>query len=486
MSRLITERLSALPAIASSLILRDALDIWRAGVQAVLPSHLIETKIYWEPNRIVVDDTCVIDLGNVRRLVVVGAGKASAAMATALHSNIFRHHSASSSPEIVGWINAPEGTFDRQLPGVRLHAARPAGKNMPTQSAVDGTNQIIKLVSQATSNDVVLCLLSGGGSALLVAPQPGITLADKQAVAHHIAAAGGDIYQLNAVRRCLSRVKGGGLARACRASRLVTLIISDVPGDPLEVIASGPTVVPDQTVKPTTIIHPRNQERREALAVLQELDLLQTPELASVVRWLRSMPHENSETAVRTSSENIILGNNADAVDAAGIRAVELGYRYFMESARQPEGDVSSVANRVLHAIGMLREHSGVDCWISGGEPTVRLPAIGAGKGGRNQQLSLSVLRLLVEDGWPDRAPGCELAFVSGGTDGEDGPTDAAGAGFDATTIRLMQQLGCHPADYLRRADAYNFFSRVGGLMQTGPTGTNVCDLRVALCKIRE
>ncbi len=470
-----SHRPNALIDSATSPSATDALDIWQAGVDSVKPENLFTRKICVRDRWLTIDEVCEIDLARTRRLIVVGAGKASAAMAVAFyHLLASKRSSADGLPEVCGWINAPEGTFDVQLPGIYLHAARPEGVNMPTQSAVYGTQEILKLVSSAGPDDVVLCLISGGGSALLVAPQPGISLAEKQSIAKLVAAAGGDIRQLNTVRRAISRVKGGGLPRACTAGRLVSLIISDVLGDPLDVIASGPTVADRQA--------DAGSMRRDAIEVFRQLGLLQHPELQSVVQWLTRNPRcEPLVIRQNLSIENIVLGNNADAVDAAGVRAVELGYRYVMQSARQSEGDVQEVAEQSVSAIYQMFEHDVADCWISGGEPSVRLPEHGAGQGGRNQQLCLSVLERLTRDGWPESKLSRGFVFLSGGTDGEDGPTDAAGAYFDASTFSRMRSLGCDPTPYGRKADAYNFFSKVGGLLKTGPTGTNVCDLRIAL-----
>ena len=359
----------------------------------------------------------------------------------------------------------------QQIEGLHLHAARPAGINAPTQQAIDGTQQILNLVAGASRNDLVISMISGGGSAILVSPQPGISLADKQAVAQCVAAAGGNIVQLNTVRRCISQVKGGGLARACQAGQVLSLIISDVLGDPLEIIASGPTV---------TDLRP---DRTQALEALKSLGLLQHPQLANVVRWLRKAEATPVNPNSTTQVQNVILGNLADAVDAAGVRAVELGYRYSMHVARQSEGDVMEVASNAFEQLNHLCDEPEIDCWISGGEPTVRLPESDIGLGGRNQQLALAVLEQMQSSGWPEAHKRTEFAFLSGGTDGEDGPTDAAGAWFDSNTLSRLSTIGLKPATYLRRADAYHFFQEVGGLLQTGPTGTNVCDLRVGLVR---
>lgn len=464
--------------------------IWQAGVEAVTPERLFRDKVSLEGTVLSIEEL-QLDLAHFERLIVVGAGKASAAMAVALQQTLLSQlpQSLKNLP-VGGWVNVPEDTFTQrqadELQPLHLHAARPAGLNWPTAAAVAGTQQILDWVRRAGPRDLVICLLSGGGSALLVAPRAGITLADKQAVAREIAAAGGNIEQLNLVRRTLSDVKGGGLARACHAQCLLTLVLSDVLGDPLEVIASGPTLC-DVAPQP-----------QQALAALQLLGLQHKPSLASVVQFLeqqiqaeseqssfpgRTMNASKSSNTNRCQVEHVILGNNADAIDAAGVKAVELGYRYVMQGARRVEGDVTQVARSAVSAINQLTSQKNIDCWISGGEPTVVLPAQGAGKGGRNQQLALAVLQQLQASGWSQAAqqPHRPVVFVSGGTDGEDGPTDAAGASIDLELSQRAFQLGMDAGDYLKRADAYSFFDRVGGLLRTGPTGTNVCDLRVAL-----
>ncbi len=458
----------------------DALTIWQAGVDAVRPQRLFEDRLVLQGTLLCVEDV-VIDLANTRRLLVIGAGKASAAMAVAFHRTIIMQLPANLRHlQLGGWINAPAGTFsdaDQKLLGsIHLHAARPAGKNEPTEAAVFGTQQILELIGNCNARDVVICLLSGGGSAVLAAPRPGLSLADKQAVAHEIAAAGGNIQQLNTVRRALSSVKGGGLARACRAGRLLTLVISDVLGDPLETIASGPTVVSASVDAP------------QALDVLQQLGLETNPKLTNVVRFLqRDATKLKAPEMVCSEVSHVILGNNADAVDAAGVKAVELGYRYVMQSASGPEGDVLELSKFASEAIEQLTTQGEIDCWISGGEPTVKLPSNGAGRGGRNQQLTLAILHELCPRGVPRQANGAnsgrDYVFVSGGTDGEDGPTDAAGAYFNSQVLAQVELLQLEPELYLTRADAYSFFEQVGGLLKTGPTGTNVCDLRIALAE---
>jgi|694.fasta_scaffold02852_10 glycerate 2-kinase len=478
-------------------LVRDMLQIWLAGVQAVTPDALVRNKIRQDGKWLVIDDQIEINLSATDRLIVVGAGKASAGLASELHKQIFQHWKPShKTPKVIGWINAPQGTFTGTLPGIHLHAARPAGVNLPTIAAVEGTEQILQLVESAGRKDVVLSLISGGGSALLVAPAPGVSLQDKQALAQCVAASGGDIRQLNSIRRCLSRVKGGGLARASRSGRLISLVISDVLGDPLDLIASGPTV----TDPPA--------DAQKALGVLSDLKLIGDPRLQAVVAYLQTMnskgltknvvpmkptqdqlasspctivPHHDAAFVPVSQIENIILGNNADAVDAAGVKAVQLGYRYVMQSARQPEGDVTDVARVGLQALHQLHQQPEIDCWISGGEPTVVLPSDGGGKGGRNQQLVLSLLESVLSSRDSLISGDSEWAFMSAGTDGEDGPTPAAGAWISSQSLNAVHGNQSDIADYLRRADAFHYFQQHSGLLVTGPTGTNVCDLRIAI-----
>jgi hydroxypyruvate reductase len=304
-------------------------------------------------------------------------------------------------------------------------------------------------------------LWSGGGSALLPAPVPGVSLDDKIRVTRLLSSAGANIAQLNAVRSQLSRVKGGGLARACRAGRLISLIISDVPGDPLEVIASGPTV--DGTSTPG-----------DALDVLNQLGLLGHPDLASVEAFLRQHARTEKKQASLPHVTNFVIGNNAMAVDAAGCEAERLGYSHAMIAATAPEGAAEDIGRHLAAMAVRMRDEPGPDCLISGGEPTVHLvDESQRGLGGRNQQLALAALMALGD--------GQGIALLSGGTDGEDGPTDAAGAIVNAEVVERASQLQLDPGDYLRRNDAYPFFDAAGGLFKTGPTQTNVCDLRIVV-----
>ena len=363
------------------------------------------------------------------------------------------------SKQVHGLLSVPEDCLTK-TDCIKLVGGRPAGINEPREPGQEAAREMLRMVQEASSKDLVICLLSGGGSALLPAPTSPITLENKIAVAATMASAGATIEQLNVVRQQLSEFKGGGLARACRASRLITLCISDVLGDPINLVASGPTVESEATAE-------------DALAILNELKLSEEPGLSQVVRFLQSK--KKVPTTPSTKSQFVWLANNATAVDAAGMEAERLGYNHAMHSATSSEGSAEEVGTKLAQMALAMRENNSVagpNCLITGGEPTVTLaPKNLRGIGGRNQQLALAALQELGD---------CRgIALLSGGTDGEDGPTDAAGALINSEVACLARELKLDITDTLRRNDAYTFFKACGGLVQTGPTGTNVCDLRV-------
>ena len=435
----------------------DALAIWRFGVEAVRSERLVAEALRVEGEKLRIGEEA-IDLGDVRRLLVVGAGKAGAGMAegveTAMGPRLLEEK------QVAGWINVPEDCL-RPLARIHLHPARGPGVNEPTEAGVRGTAEILRRVESLGPDDLCLCLISGGGSALMPGPVEAITLEDKLAVTRYLSAAGANIEQLNTVRKQLSLVKGGGLARVCRAGRLVSLIISDVLGDPLDLIASGPTVEDASTPE-------------EALAILEQFDAASSiPE--SVFEYLRAKGQgERKKTTCKV--RNVIIGNNGVAVDAAGREAERLGYSHAMQVAGQSEGQADAVGRHLAEMALRMRSSPGPDCLITGGEPVVKLvEASRRGLGGRNQQLVLAALDHLGRDG----AEG--IALLSGGTDGEDGPTDAAGALLDHALWAAAREQRLDPTDFLARNDAYHFFDPLGGLIRTGPTHTNVCDLRVVV-----
>lgn len=451
----------------------DALAIWQAGVAAVDSARLVQDHVRIDGEQLSIGDE-YFSLRSLRKIVVIGAGKAGAGMADGFERVLGDRWLT--EKDVSGWVNVPEDCV-RPLKRIHLHGARPAGVNEPMEAGVAGATKILELVDNLTPDDLCVCLISGGGSALLPAPVPGITLADKQAITKHLSAAGANIRELNTVRKQLSRIKGGGLARACRAGHLVTLIISDVLGDPLDVISSGPTVADTASAA-------------DALDVLRKFGGQEGNISPAAFRYLSETARQKRTPApIRCAVTNVIIGNNATAVDAAGMEAERRGYSHAMIAARELEGSAETVGRHHAEMAWRMRHEPGPDALITGGEPTVQLvDSSRRGKGGRNQQLVLAALQQLIEVHASAKSisnsssnPLDGVAILSGGTDGEDGPTDAAGAFIDAEVFQAMLAAGKKPADSLARNDAYHFFEPLHALIKTGPTHTNVCDLRVVV-----
>jgi hydroxypyruvate reductase len=445
-------------------------DIWRAGVAAVDSERLVANAVRRRKD---VLEICghELRLTEVGRIAVVGAGKAGAGMAAAVERAVGRDVLAD---RLIGWVNVPADCV-RPLTKIHLHAARPAGVNEPTADGVAGTAEILRIVSRLEPRDVCIVLLSGGGSALLPAPIDGITLEDKQAVTRHLMRAGASINSLNCVRKQLSRVKGGGLARAARAGHVITLVISDVIGDPLEVIASGPTV--SDTSTPA-----------EALGILEQYagETRATEAIpASVWHVLREAARR--EAAPRTVPGTVsthVIGNNALALEHAARRARDLGY-HVHSLGSENAGEACAAGRELADLCVAIRDgHRPIAlpaCVLSGGEPVVHVvPTEAPRRGGRNQEVVLAAIERLWDDGME------RIALLSGGTDGEDGPTDAAGAVGDAALLCEARAGHMSPAGFLAINNSYPFFERLGGLLKTGPTHTNVMDLRVAIVDSRE
>jgi glycerate-2-kinase len=380
--------------------------------------------------------------------------------------------------QVSGWVNVPEDCV-RQLQRVHVHAARPATVNEPTDAGVEGSARILEIVSGLTGDDLAICLISGGGSALLPSPL-GVSLEEKQQVTRFLSAAGANINELNAVRKRLSRIKGGGLARSSRAGSLVSLVISDVIGDPLETIASGPTAEDSGTFQ-------------QARAVLEKYGARPPAVSQNLLDYIDSQMKANPAPEPFPSNVfNYVIGNNRTALDAAEQKAVDLGYRVvnlssYVEGHAEDVGQVLAGIARGIRDEGKPAPPPA--CVLSGGEPVVSLaPPERRGRGGRNQQLVLSALEWLARDGWHARVRvgmarrGLDdIVILSGGTDGEDGPTDAAGALADAQLAAEVESRALDPKAYLANNDAYSFFDQVDGLIKTGPTNTNVMDVRVVL-----
>jgi hydroxypyruvate reductase/glycerate 2-kinase len=422
--------------------LRDhALSIWRAGVAAVAPYGLVREAI----NRVPLPET--------GRIGIVGAGKAGAAMARAVEDAL-----GPALDRASGLVIVPDATVV-PLRRVTLWGARSRPDNRPTEAGVEGSRRVLALAKSLGEDDLLLCLFSGGGSALLPLPAEGVTLAEKVRITSLLQERGVPIEGMNAVRKHLSAIKGGRLAAATRA-RVVSLLLSDVEGDRLDVIASGPTA-PD----PTTYTG--------ALAVLDRHGLrgkTPRPVLDHLERGAAGgLPETPKSLSDRVA--NLVVGNNRTAREGAAAAARGLGYRVVDHG--EFHGDAGDFPTWFRERLAGLPRDEPV-CAISGGEITVRLPER-HGRGGRNQHSALAVLAAMGAEGLKGRC----LLFA--GTDGEDGPTDAAGAFADEAIAREAARRGLDPADHLRSHDSYRFFDPLGGLLRTGLTGTNVMDLRVAL-----
>lgn len=483
------ERLEIGFGLAMEQLTQDALQIWQAGVDAVRADRVVRQAVRWDGRMLEVQQTRW-DLSHAKRWIVVGAGKAAGGMLEGLLEVL---DGTGESPRISGWINLPEGSIPEGLKkraqvdldpavrgasiycvgGVKICEARPAGVNEPTAKVVDATQEILKRIDQATSEDVVIFLLSGGGSALLCAPVESMSLDTKVSITRRLSSRGAGIQELNAVRRAISQVKGGGLARRCQAGHLITLVISDVLGDPLEMIGSGPTVLepaPDRLLAARLLERFAPGEFPQVVAKLNE-------------GWtLGSQPQVLPKEA---SAQTFVLANNATAVEAAMLEARRLGYRVQGESQIHAAGTAERVGQELAGRVMGLEPGCG---WISGGEPTVVLPdASLRGVGGRNQHVVLSAGRVLLGGLQSCASVGASIehplsfALVSGGTDGEDGATQAAGAWIDHRWIDSNTTRQSVIQEALKRCDSNTVFRATGHLLLTGPTHTNVCDLRVVL-----
>ncbi|RJX35853.1 MAG: glycerate kinase [Desulfarculus sp.] len=437
-------------------IRQAARSIIDAALKAVDPVRAVQEALHLSGDTLRVGGQ-EIDLGAFRRIVAVGAGKAGAPMARALEKVLGGRLSA-------GRVVVKDG----HAAPTDVIAIEQAGHPVPDQRGLAAGERITELVRENAAEDTLFfCLISGGGSALLVAPAEGVSLADKQQTTRLLLSCGADIGEINAIRKHLSRLKGGCLARLAAPGRMISLIISDVVGDRLDVIASGPTV-PDASTW---------QDCRE---ILERYGIWpQTPEpvrrriKAGLAGRLPETPKPGDPELAGV--QNLIVANNRRAVERAALQARELGFRPLVLSTTI-EGETADIAR--MHA-ALVREvlASGQPlpppcCLISGGETTVTLGS-SPGLGGRNQEFALAAaLDLQGLEG---------VLAVSLGTDGTDGPTDAAGAWADGRTVARARTLGLKAQDFLARHDAYNFFGPLQDLIITGPTRTNVMDLRLML-----
>ena len=426
------------------------LPILSAALEAVDPYAAVRRVLRLEGRRLSVGGQ-TIDLERVNRAVVIGAGKAGAPMARAVEDVLGESLAA-------GAVNVKRGHAEP----TRLVRLTEAGHPIPDQAGLEGTARLVALAEAAGPDDLLFCVISGGGSALLQLPAEGISLADTQRLTDLLLRAGATINELNTVRKHLSRVTGGGLARLAQPARVVSLILSDVVGNPLDVIASGPTVPDTTSFADAQAILRRFQVWDQAPASVRErLE-------AGVGGLVPDTPKPGDPAFERVC--NVVVASNDLAAEAAVEIARQHGFAALLLTTYL-EGEAREVG-RVVAALGREIAASGRPlrppcCLVLGGETTVTVR--GPGRGGRNQELALAAaLPIAGLQG---------VSIVSLATDGNDGPTDAAGALVDGTTLARARELGLDPYRSLADNDSYSFFEQLGDLLLTGPTNTYVNDL---------
>jgi hydroxypyruvate reductase len=433
-----------------------AQSIFRAAVMAADPVKAVLSHVRVEKGSLIAGPVRY-RLRDLRKIHVVGAGKAGAAMARAVEKLRFPRELRGDS-----LVNVKYGHVAK-LDWIALHEC---GHPVPDASGVRGAERIAEIASGAGQEDLVICLISGGASALLPLPVPPVTLEEKQAVTRLLLASGANIHEMNAVRKHVSRIKGGQLARLASPASVLALILSDVIGDDLDVIGSGVTASDTSTFASARVVLEKYGIWDQAPPSIR----------GHIERGLRGeipdTPKPGDPAFERT--RNLVVGSNRLAVEAAAVRARELGFRTMILSTFV-EGETRDVA-RMHAAIAKEIARYGRPvrppaCLISGGETTVTIR--GDGLGGRNQEFALAAAI--------DIAKLENTVILSAGTDGTDGPTEAAGAIADGHTIDRALEHGLDAQKYLARNDSFHFFEPLGDLLITGPTNTNVMDVRLVL-----
>jgi glycerate-2-kinase len=430
-----------------------AIKALNAALEAVDPKVIIESKVKLKDNALKVG-ALTFNLDEFRHIFVVGGGKACGSMAETLERVLGDRIKE-------GAVNVPYACPSYQTRRVKLQRA---SHPIPDASGVEGVSHMLDLVSHAKENDLIICLLSGGGSSLMPQPLSGVSLEDKKKVTDALLKSGATINEINTVRKHISGFKGGWLAKKAYPATVVNLILSDVAGDPLDFIASGPTV-PDTTTF------------RDASEILRHYGLWSRVP-ASVKNALVSGEKGKIPETPKAGDKafekvhNIVVGNNFTASVAAYDSFKKMGLHSVLLTsclegqAREVGTMLSSMAKEVAASGNPVPKPAGI---VAGGETTVTV--VGEGRGGRNQEIALGAsLKISGMDG---------VVIASISTDGVDGPTDAAGAIVDGRTMLRADKLKLNPRKFLAENDSYTFFSKLGDLVFTGPTGTNVCDVAV-------
>lgn len=440
--------------LPDKLSFQTAQTIYRAGVNSVDPELLVKRKLKLSGQLLVVNGNKYY-LDRFRYIYVLGAGKAAGRMVRGVESVLGSRLSG-------GMVIVPTGTSVNQ----EQIEIRSGSHPHPDQNGMGATKDIIELARKVGKNDLVIVLLSGGGSALLSAPAEGISIGDIRILTDLFLKKGIPIEEINTIRKHVSRIKGGGLARLLYPAKVISLIISDVVGDDPAVVASGPTA-PDPTTFQACLklLDKYGIKNSVPFSIIRRLELGENGKIQETPK---------TEDPIFKKISNFIIGNNMNALEGASEKAREYGYITIILSDRI-SGDIRRGAE--LHCalakavVTSAKRRNKPVCILTGGEMTVDVK--GNGKGGRNTEFILACAReLLGTNG---------ITILSGGTDGIDGCAPAAGAICNGNTLLRGKEIGLDADDFLERNDSYTYFRAVGDLLITGPTGTNVMDLRVIL-----
>ena len=434
---------------------RDSLAILGSALDSVDPKQAIYNKVKVEGNKLTVEGKRY-DLNRFRRIYLVGGGKAGGPMAEAIESLLEERLTG-------GVVNILQGTeYKYHVKRVKLVGA---SHPVPNEAGAGGVAEMLKIVTGLTSTDLVIVIISGGGSALMPSPAEGITLDDLQTITGKLLKSGATINDLNTVRKHLDSFKGGQLAKRCQPADVLSLILSDVVGDPLDTIASGPTT-PDSTTW---------RDAEDVLKRYNTWDSAPNPILKRIEKGLTGELPDTPKTddTAFSKTHNVLIANNSYAAEAASKKATELGYSSMILStmvegeARQVGSVYAGIAREIVNKGRPTKVPAAI---IIGGETTVDVK--GSGKGGRNQEVALGAAKKIA---------GTQCLIASLATDGLDGPTDSAGAIVDGSTLSRVSKINLTIDVSLKNNDAYHLFEKIGDHLMTGPTGTNVNDLALIL-----
>lgn len=437
-----------------------AQSIFKAGLERVNSRKLMEQVLNLDGNILKIkteNEELSIDLSKFSKIKMMGFGKAAAQMAAGLSSIL--------ETKIVEGIVIVKDPTDAKLPsGFDVFVG---SHPIPNESSLIAGKALFEFCKNCKEGELVLGVISGGASALLELPAEGLTLDDLQKTTELLMASGATINEMNSIRKHLSKIKGGRLSRAIYPAASVNFILSDVVGDDLTVIASGPTVADNTTFS-------------DAWRVVEKYSLAGKLPM-NVSKHLKDAIDETPKPGdVKLSgTRNILVGTNRQALIAARRKAQELGYDTLILS-HELQGEASLVAHKLYTFSKEMEKNPKFKkpaCILAGGETTVTLQ--GKGKGGRNQEMALAYVCCLMDQG----SDSLEQIFLSASTDGSDGPTDATGAFATIKILESAKKLGLDPEEFLENNDSYHFFEKAGGLFKTGPTETNVCDLQVLLIR---